>query len=136
MRIEVEPGVILEMRGTNQLEGSSNVPLRTDVYGNFLNDADEIIPDMFAIKRNPTYGRTPLKGSIKNIKSTHAHTGYGVVQVYGGDWIEIDTIEAFNGIGVRLEAGNGTDILSRKYTNISMELSREDYILYENQFDN
>ena len=28
------------------------------------------------------------------------------------------------------------DILSGKYTNISMELSREDYIPYENQFDN
>lgn len=95
--------------GTNRLEGSSNVPLKTDANANFLNDHAEIIADMFAIKRNPTYGRTPVKGSIKNIKASHSHTGYGVVQVYGGDWIEIDNIEAFNGIGVRLEAGNGTD---------------------------
>ncbi|MDO6719064.1 hypothetical protein Q4575_06600 [Psychrosphaera sp. 1_MG-2023] len=86
-----------------------NIPLATNVYGDFIDDSGEIIPDMFAIQRNPTYARTPVKGSIKNIKASHAHTGYGVVQVYGGDWIEIDNIEAFNGIGVRLEAGNGTD---------------------------
>ena len=86
-----------------------NIPLATNSNGDFINDSGEIIPDMFAIQRNPTYGRTPVKGSIKNIKAIHAHTGYGVVQVYGGDWIEIDNIEAFNGIGVRLEAGNGTD---------------------------
>ena len=86
-----------------------NIPLATNSNGDFINESGDIIPDMFAIKRNPTYGRTPVKGSINNIKATHSHTGYGVVQVYGGDWIEIDNIEAFNGIGVRLEAGNGTD---------------------------
>ncbi|MBU2924268.1 hypothetical protein Q4530_08350 [Colwellia sp. 1_MG-2023] len=95
--------------GTNKLEGSSNVPLKTDSFNNFLNENNEVVADMFAIKRNPTYGRTPVKGSIKNIKATNAHTGYGVVQIYGGDWIEIDSIEVINGIGVRLEAGNGTD---------------------------
>jgi hypothetical protein len=86
-----------------------NIPLATNGNGDFIDETGDIVPDMFAIQRNPTYGRTPVKGSIKNIKASHAHTGYGVVQVYGGDWIEIDNIEAFNGIGVRLEAGNGTD---------------------------
>lgn len=108
----------LEDRYVRNPEGSAslnrrlnpvNIPLATNSNGDFINEAGDIIPDMFAIKRNPTYGRTPVKGSIKNIKATHSHTGYGVVQVYGGDWIEIENIEAFNGIGVRLEAGNGTD---------------------------
>ncbi|MGJ8693200.1 MAG: hypothetical protein ACSHW0_12040 [Thalassotalea sp.] len=95
--------------GPNTPMNSINAPLATNNNGDFIDNRGRIIPDMFAIKRNPTYGRTPLKGSIKNIKATNAHTGYGVVQVYGGDWIEIDNIEAFNGIGVRVEAGNGTD---------------------------
>ncbi len=86
-----------------------NVPVPTNENGDFIDDEGNIVPDMFAIQRNPTYARTPLKGSVKNIKSINAHTGYGVVQVYGGDWIEIDNIEAFNGIGVRVEAGNGTN---------------------------
>lgn len=110
--------VFLQDRYVKNPEGSANlnkpmnpanIPLATNGNGDFINDSGDVIPDMFAIQRNPTYGRTPLKGSIKNIKASHAHTGYGVVQVYGGDWIEIDNIEAFNGIGVRVEAGNGTD---------------------------
>ena len=83
-----------------------NIPMPTNEYGDFIDELGNIIPDMFAIQRNPTYARTPVKGSIRNITATHAHTGYGVVQVYGGDWIEIDNIEAYNGIGVRVEAGN------------------------------
>ena len=110
--------IFLEERYVKNPEGSPNlnkpmnplnIPLATNDKGDFIDDSGDVIPDMFAIKRNPTYGRTPVKGSIKNIKASHAHTGYGVVQVYGGDWIEIDNIEAFNGIGVRVEAGNGTD---------------------------
>jgi hypothetical protein len=106
--------VFLEKRydndgGPNTPMNNINTPLDTNSNGDFIDNRGRIIPDMFAIQRNPTYGRTPLKGSIKNIKATNAHTGYGVVQVYGGDWIEIDNIEAFNGIGVRIEAGNGTD---------------------------
>lgn len=110
--------VFLEERYVRNPEGSPNLnrpmnpvnmPLLTNSNGDFINAAGDIIPNMFAIKRNPTYARTPVKGSIKNIKSTNSHTGYGVVQVYGGDWIEIDNIEAVNGIGVRLEAGNGTN---------------------------
>ena len=110
--------IFLEDRYVQNPEGSpslnrpmnpANIPLPTNSNGDFIDADGNIIPDMFAIKRNPTYARTPVKGSVKNIKATNAHTGYGVVQVYGGDWIEIDNIEAFNGIGVRLEAGNGTD---------------------------
>ena len=95
--------------GSNTPMNPINKPLATNNNGDFIDNRGRIIPDMFAIQRNPTYGRTPLKGSIKNIRATNAHTGYGVVQVYGGDWIEIDNIEAINGIGVRVEAGNGTD---------------------------
>ncbi|QHJ11607.1 Iota-carrageenase [Paraglaciecola mesophila] len=116
-RFGPEP-IFLENRYVKNPEGSpnlnrpmnpANIPLATNERGDFINDSGDKIADMFAIRRNPTYGRTPVKGSIKNIKASHAHTGYGVVQVYGGDWIEIDNIEAFNGIGVRVEAGNGTD---------------------------
>ncbi|TYK66275.1 hypothetical protein [Colwellia echini] len=95
--------------GTNIPMNIINTPLATNSDGDFIDNRGRIVPDMFAIQRNPTYGRTPLKGSINNISATNSHTGYGVVQVYGGDWIEINNIEAVNGIGVRLEAGNGTD---------------------------
>ncbi|EWH09207.1 hypothetical protein DS2_13639 [Catenovulum agarivorans DS-2] len=95
--------------GKNKPMGKANIPLPMDDDGNFVDETGQIIPDMFAIQRNPTYGRTPIKGTVKNIKSINAHTGYGTVQVYGGDWIEIDNIESFNGIGVRVEAGNGTN---------------------------
>ncbi|MER2490779.1 hypothetical protein [Catenovulum sediminis] len=95
--------------GSNKPMSSKNIPLPMDAKGNFIDENGDVIPDMFAIQRNQTYGRTPIKGTIKNIKSINAHTGYGTVQVYGGDWIEIDNIEAVNGIGVRVEAGNGTN---------------------------
>lgn len=95
--------------GSNKPMNPENIPLPMDENGNFIDENGMVIPDMFAIQRNPTYGRTPIKGTIKNIKSVNAHTGYGTVQVYGGDWIEIDNIEAVNGIGVRVEAGNGTN---------------------------
>lgn len=95
--------------GSNTPMNPENIPLKMNDQDEFIDQTGKVIPDMFAIVRNPTYGRTPIKGSIKNIKAFNAHTGYGVVQVYGGDWIEIDNIEAFNGIGVRVEAGNGTD---------------------------
>ncbi|MCM2681068.1 hypothetical protein [Echinimonas agarilytica] len=87
----------------------ANIPLTTNANNEFIDESGNVISDIFAIRRNPTYGRTPVKGSIKNIRAINAHTGYGAVQVYGGDWIEIDNIDAFNGIGVRVEAGNGTD---------------------------
>ena len=95
--------------GANTPMNPINIPLATNSNDEFIDDNNEVVSDMFAIQRNATYGRTPIKGSIKNIKALNVHTGYGVVQVYGGDWIEIDNIEAFNGIGVRVEAGNGTD---------------------------
>ncbi|WP_149865493.1 hypothetical protein [Catenovulum maritimum] len=93
----------------NKPMNPANIPLPMNEKGEFIDSEGKVIPDMFAIKRNPTYARTPIKGSIKNIKAINAHTGYGAVQVYGGDWIEIDNIEAFNGIAVRVEAGNGTN---------------------------
>ncbi|AWB65526.1 hypothetical protein C2869_03340 [Saccharobesus litoralis] len=93
----------------NKPMNSANVALATNDQGQFVDDVGNVIPDMFAIVRNPTYGRTPIKGSIKNVKAHTVHTGYGTVQVYGGDWVEIENIESFNGIAVRLEAGNGTN---------------------------
>ncbi len=90
-------------------DGDKNIRLPMDDAGNFIDDSGNTIPDMFAIRRNTTYGRTPIKGSIQNIKTRFSHTGYGAVQIYGGDWIEIDQIDAFNGIGVRIEAGNGSN---------------------------
>lgn len=83
-------------------------PLPMNTNGDFIDSAGNVIEDMFAINRNPTWGRTPIKGTIDNIDIINAHTGYGAVQVYGGDWIKISNITALNGIGVRLEAGNGT----------------------------
>ncbi|EWH09563.1 hypothetical protein DS2_12048 [Catenovulum agarivorans DS-2] len=94
--------------GANNPMNPINIPLATNSNGDFIDDDGNIVPDMFAIQRNPTYGRTPIKGSIKNIKAINVHTGYGAVQVYGGDWVEIDNIEAVHGVGVRIEAGNGT----------------------------
>ncbi|WP_111977770.1 hypothetical protein [Algibacillus agarilyticus] len=89
------------------LDGKRGKPLKQNAEGEFIDKQGKVIPDMFAIQRNPTYGRTPIKGSIKNIKALNSHTGYGVVQAYGADWVEIRNIEAFNGIAVRIEAGNG-----------------------------
>ncbi|MDR9829562.1 hypothetical protein RCJ22_28650 [Vibrio sp. FNV 38] len=102
---------VIYLQNRYDKEGN-NEPLETiddDPKSNFVNDNGSTLPDMFAIKRNPTYGRTPIKGTITNVRSENAHTGYGVVQVYGGDWISIENIHAINGIGVRVEAGNGTD---------------------------
>lgn len=94
--------------GANNPMNPINIPLKTNDNEDFIDDEGNIIPDMFAIQRNPTYGRTPIKGTIRNIEAHNVHTGYGAVQVYGGDWIEIDNIKALNGVGVRVEAGNGT----------------------------
>ncbi|WP_054112932.1 hypothetical protein [Marinagarivorans algicola] len=74
----------------------------------FINSSGNVVPDARAIQRNPSWGRTPLKGTITNIRIKNAHSGYGAVQIYGGDWIKINNIQAINGIGVRLESGNGT----------------------------
>ncbi|MDR9826318.1 hypothetical protein RCJ22_11920 [Vibrio sp. FNV 38] len=89
--------------------GTVNIPLKTNDQGKFIDDNGNVVPDMFAILRNPSYGRTPIKGTIENIYLENAHTGYGAVQVYGGDWIEINNIKSHNGIGVRIETGNGTN---------------------------
>ncbi len=83
-------------------------PLRMNDNKEFIDSSGNVIPDMFAIKRNPNWGRTPIKGTITNIRIKNAHTGYGAVQIYGGDWININNIQTINGIGVRLESGNGT----------------------------
>ncbi|CAA6679658.1 MULTISPECIES: hypothetical protein [unclassified Lentimonas] len=91
------------------LDGPNGEPLPMNNQGQFVDDRGQVISDRDAIVRNDTWGRTPIKGTIRNILAIHSHTGYGAVQVYGGDWVEIDTIESVHGIGVRLEAGNGTD---------------------------
>ncbi|MGJ8642088.1 MAG: hypothetical protein ACSHX9_01665 [Luteolibacter sp.] len=91
------------------LDGPGGKPLPTNDEGQFIDADGNVIPNRDAIQRNPAWGRTARKGTVENILAINSHTGYGAVQVYGGDWIKIHNIESINGVGVRLEAGNGTE---------------------------
>ncbi|MCX2794826.1 hypothetical protein OQJ59_12535 [Microbulbifer thermotolerans] len=118
---DYKDGALADRNGTNGNPqddvwlGRDGQPLPMDSEGNYVDDKGRIIPDEEAIIRNLTYGRTPVKGTIENIVLQNSHTGYGAVQIFGGDWIYINNIKAVKGVGVRIEAGNGsaTDNINR-----------------------
>lgn len=86
-----------------------------DANGNILKDGDLIneagnkLGDDEEVVRNLTWGRTTSKGTFENITTLDSHTGYGLLQVYGGEWIYMRDLHGEGGITVRLEPGSGTD---------------------------
>ncbi|MBU2886374.1 hypothetical protein KO507_11420 [Gilvimarinus agarilyticus] len=110
---DYQDGALADRKGTNGnpsddvFLNEAGEALATNDQGHFVDESGAVLSDSDAIIRNNTYGRTPRKGTIDNIRIEGAHTGYGAVQTYGADWIYISNIEAVNGVGVRLESGNG-----------------------------
>lgn len=49
----------------------------------------------------------PFKGIVKNILLTHAHVGYGVIQIQAGKSILCKNLEGIGGVTMRVETGSG-----------------------------
>lgn len=75
-------------------------------------DGNKVLPGE-DVWRNDTWGRTPEKGTVENITVTGSHTGYGLLQVFGGEDIYMRDLHGVGGITVRLEPGAGSDNLNR-----------------------
>ena len=91
----------------------------TDPEGTPIDDGDLIDRDGTVLRhdepvvRNRAWGRTASNGTVENIHTVNSHTGYGLVQVYGGEDILLRDLHGEGGITVRLEPGSGTDNMNR-----------------------
>ena len=84
---------------------------------------------------NPLYGRTPKKGVVQNVTGGTFHTGYGLVQVFGGDTLLLKNLDGTGGITVRLEPGNGVGPIDKAGPNYSAITNiKMDNIIVRNGF--
>lgn len=85
-------------------------------HGDLIDRDGTLLKDNEAVIRNWSWGRTASKGTVENIWAYDAHTGYGLVQLFAGEDIELRNLHGEGGITVRLEPGSGSDRMNRSGT--------------------